>query len=236
MGAQHFQRMILRSWALASRFLFACALGATATAINANSATEPAATEGSTVPYAYPAMDPAKTLTGKALVDALRRGGNVLFMRHTETGTVTAECLASNLTPRGERDAARVGKALQMLGIQLERIASSPVCRAQDTARNLGLGTFAVVEDLSNVTTRPDFDLHAARSKLLATMPGPGKNVLLVSHMQSGNNSADMIYLDFGEIIVFAPDGTGGRAALARVRVDDWGSQFQKNKNDLGVR
>jgi phosphohistidine phosphatase SixA len=192
---------------------------ATVTAITIPDA---AATEGMIGEYAHPPMDKAHQLAGKALVDALRRGGYVLFMRHAETGTVTAECSTSNLTPRGERDAARVGFALKALAVPLDRIISSPVCRVQDTARNLGLGPFEVSEDLANQALRPGFDFNNAREKLLVMPPSTGKNVLLISHTQGGNNFSQALALDFGEIIVIAPDGKGGRAAIARVRVDDW--------------
>lgn len=188
---------------------------------------ETAATEGAIQPYIYPQMDASKTLTGKTLLDALRKGGYVLYMRHTETGTVTADCNASNLTPRGERDAARVGAALKSLAIPFERIASSPVCRVQDTARHLGLGAFDAIEDLSN-TPRPGFDVHAAREKLLAIAPASGKNVLLVSHTQAGNTPSQPISLDYGEIVVFAPDGNGTAAPIARVKVDEWAVLISK--------
>ena len=190
----------------------------------ANSAVIPAAaaTEGMIGEYAYPPMDKVRQLSGKALVDALRAGGYVLYMRHTETGTVTPDCTASNLTPRGERDAARAGAALKALAIPLERIVSSPVCRVQDTARSLGLGLFEVSEDLANLALRHGFDFNNAREKLLITPPPNGKNVLLVSHTQGGNNFSQAISLDFGETIVFAPDGKGARSAVARVRVDQW--------------
>ena len=183
---------------------------------------EPAATEGATQPYPYPKMEPAATLTGRALLDALRKGGYVLYMRHTETGAVTLDCNASNLTSRGERDAARVGAALKSLAIPLKRIASSPVCRVRDSARNLGLGGFDLSEDLANVPVRPGFDLHAARGKLLATVPAKGSNTLLVSHMHAGNSIEQKIDLDFGEVIVFRPDGKVGSDAIARIRVDEW--------------
>jgi phosphohistidine phosphatase SixA len=218
-------------------FLNCVAVGAIEpAAVTANAIPESAATEGATTPYLYPPMDPADAITGSALVGALKKGGFVLYMRHTETGTVTKECNMSNLTPRGERDAARVGNALRTLGIPIARIASSPVCRVQDTARSLGLGAFDVVDALSNVPPNPHYDLNAARGKLLSTTPMPGKNLLLVSHMQSGNKTSDMLYLDFGEIIVFKPDNNDGPAALARVRVDDWASQFLNNKNISGAR
>ena len=59
-----------------------------------------AATEGSTKPYVYPAIDPALAINGAALLSELRKGGYVLFMRHTETGTVTPECTQPNLIAR----------------------------------------------------------------------------------------------------------------------------------------
>ena len=195
---------------------------ASAVQIDDPKVTEPAATEGSTQPYPYPKMEPARTLGGKALLDALRNGGYVLYMRHTETGTVTPNCNASNLTPRGERDSARVGAALKSLAVPLSRIASSPVCRVQDTARTLGLGEFDLAEDLANVPLQPGYDFHTARGKLIATVPAKGKNALLVSHMQSGNDISQAIYLDFGEIVIFRPDGAGASAAVGRMRVDDW--------------
>lgn len=198
----------------------------------AGNITEAAATEGVTTPYLVPKMNPAATLVGKGLLDALRKGGYVLYMRHTETGNVTADCTASNLTPRGERDAARVGAAFRSLAIPLERILSSPVCRVQGTARHLGLGDFDIAEDLSNVTTQPGFDLHVARGKLLAKVPKAGKNTLLVSHMQTGNDFSQAIYLDFGEIVVFRHDGMGMSEAVGRMRVDDWATLVKGYANE----
>lgn len=207
-----------------------------ANAVNAIAIPETAATEGATTPYLYPPMDPANTLAGEALIAALRNGGYVLYMRHTETGTITPECRVSNLTPRGERDAARVGKALQTLAVPLYRIASSPVCRVQDTARSLGLGPFEVTEDLSNVPVRTGHELDAARGRLLATKPPRGKNFLLVGHLQSGNTPIDMIYLDFGEIIAFKTEDNGERKAVARVRVDEWAILTQQNNRAVSGR
>lgn len=181
-----------------------------------------AATEGSVVPYAYPPMAASGQLAGKALVDALRLGGYVLYMRHTQTGVVTKECTISNLTPRGTRDAARVGHALRALGIPLGRIVTSPVCRAQDTTRALGVESFEVSDDLAQMPAREGHDFHAGRERLLATPPTPGKNALIVGHLQGGKDSSQALYLDFGEIIVLAPSQASTRVALARVRVDDW--------------
>lgn len=181
-----------------------------------------AATEGSTVPYRHPLVDEGRRLSGNALLAELRKGGYTLFMRHTETGTVTAECERSNLTARGERDAKFVGDSLKQLRIPFDRIASSPVCRVKDTARLLALGELEVTADLANIAMPPDFDFHVARAKRIASRPAPGKNTLLISHMQSGHTESQWLNLDIGEIIVFRPGGSGASEPVARIRVDDW--------------
>ena len=181
-----------------------------------------AASEGVTRPYSHPTIDEAGALKGAALLSALRQGGLILFMRHTQTGTVTPQCIASNLSPAGERDARFVGESVRKLGIPISRVLSSPVCRVADTAKLLALGEPELSVDLSNVPTPQEADLDAARAKRLAEMPARATNTLLVSHLQGGKTQAQWIYLDFGEIVVFRPDGKGQSNALARIRADDW--------------
>lgn len=206
--------------------IIACAvlqmLFAVACAAAAKDGQPKAATEGSTVPYRFPPIDPAKELTGAALLAALKNGGFVLYMRHTETGTVTPECTQSNLTPAGERDARFVGESIRTLRIPIARVLSSPVCRAHDTAKLMGLGEPTLSNDLANQPISAGFDFDSARGKRIAERPPRAKNTVLVSHMQTGKTESQWIYLDFGEIIVYQPRGTNESVALARIRADDW--------------
>lgn len=181
-----------------------------------------AATEGSTVPYRHPLVDEGRRLSGNALLAELRKGGYTLFMRHTETGTVTAECERSNLTARGERDAKFVGDSLKQLRIPIGRVLSSPVCRVLDTAKLMGLGEPTLSNDLANQPMPAGFDFDSARGRRIAELPPRGKNTLLVSHAQGGKTQSQWIYLDFGEIIVYQPGGKNESEALARIRADDW--------------
>ena len=183
---------------------------------------ERAATEGSTVPYRYPPIDPAKALAGAALLTALKKGGFVLYMRHTQTGTVTPECAQSNLTPAGERDARFVGESIKTLRIPIGQVLSSPVCRVLDTAKLVGLGEPKLSNDLANQAMPAGFNFDSARRKRIAELPASGKNTLLVSHLQSGKMESEWIYLDFGEIVVYQPGGKNESEALARIRADDW--------------
>ena len=130
-----------------------------------------AATEGSTVPYRFPSIDPAKELTGAALLAALKKGGFVLYMRHTQAGTVTPECEHSNLSPAGERDARFVGESIKTLRIPIGRVLSSPVCRVLDTAKLMGLGEPTLSNDLANQPMPAGFDLESARDWLIGELP-----------------------------------------------------------------
>ena len=172
--------------------------------------------------HPFPVIEPKKALTGTMLKDALLRGGLVLYLRHTESGVPTSQCTISNLTPRGEADAVKIGETIRDLKLPIGKIFSSDICRVQDTARLLGLGPFEVSEDLTNVRKREGHDLAAARMKLIATPPPSASHHLLVSHLHGGEREDQAIYLDFGEIIVFRPDGKGGSNAVARIRMEDW--------------
>ena len=217
-----------RRWVRALLLLTAGLALALSTSIASYAQTTPplervhAASEGVTRPYSHPVIDEAGALKGAALLSALRQGGLNLFMRHTQAGTVTPQCTASNLSPAGERDARFVGESFRKLGVPIGRVLSSPVCRVADTAKLLALGEPELSVDLSNVPTPQDADLDAARGKRLAEMPARATNTLLVSHLQGGKTQAQWIYLDFGEIVVFRPDGKGHSNAVARIRADDW--------------
>lgn len=170
----------------------------------------------------HPLVDPSRELKGAELIDALRAGGFVLYLRHTETGRVTRDCAESNLSPAGEEQAKRIGTVLRALKVPIGQIESSEVCRVQDTARLLGIGAVQTNEDLNNMPKRPGHELHAARARRLA-LPAPrGTNTLLVAHLLNGASPAERISLEIGETIVFRPDGKGGTDPVARIRLADW--------------
>lgn len=190
--------------------------GATASAsVSTPAAPVPTAT-------ARPVVDLAKSLAGSALLEALQQGGLVLYVRHTETGTISKSCDTSNLSARGEQTARDLAAWLRKFRLPISRVLSSPVCRVFDTARLLDAGKIELTEDLINISTRAGFQIHEARMQLLAAVPATGSNTLLVSHFHEGDRIEQTIHLEFGETIVFRPDGRGGSDAIARVRLEDW--------------
>jgi phosphohistidine phosphatase SixA len=168
-----------------------------------------------------PRIDASKALSGQGLVDALRRGGYVIYMRHAKYGKVTEQCTEPNLVPEGEAEAKKVGAALRERKIPFGSVRASQLCRAIETARLLEVGPVESTADL-NPAKKEDGAAHAVRNKLLAVPPKPGTNTLLVSHVQNANDPKDELSATLCELVVFKPDGRGGAEAVARIRPEDW--------------
>jgi broad specificity phosphatase PhoE len=173
------------------------------------------AAAGAPVPAARAAADPA-------LLAQLRRGGNVILMRHAATvpgtgdpdGFVLDQCgTQRNLSEAGRRDAARIGTAFVQLGIPVADVLSSRWCRCLDTAQ-LAFG---------RVTPAPLLDsmfgddgatkarrLRAAQA-WLATLPATG-NIVLVTHDVNIRALAGP-YVEQGAMVV----ATVGEAGALRV-------------------
>lgn len=170
-----------------------------------------------------PLVDASRELKGRALVEALRAGGHVLYMRHAlQIAPTPGPCVGSNLQPAGEVQARTVGAAIRALNIPIGSLRSSEPCRNRDTARLLDLGEVEISTDLNPVPATPDIDIGAARTRQLMQVPKPGTNTLLVSHTHGSRNTAEWMHLELAEIIVYRPDGKNPTAPVARIRVEGW--------------
>ena len=141
---------------------------------------------------ALEAPDPQGPLTGQALVAALREGGHVLYLRHTETtedGTddpaEPGDCAAQrSLTEAGRQDARELGEALRALDVPVGRVLHSPYCRTVETAvlafgdaADPELGLLAPSADGTGNDETED-----RLRELLDEAPGDG-NTVLVGHL-----------------------------------------------------
>lgn len=162
--------------------------------------------------------EPEGPLTGERLVEALREGGFVLYLRHTATeqdapdGTLADPCSAQRgLTEAGRQDAREVGDALKRLRIPVGRVLTSPFCRTADTAEL----AFGDVE-------RDDALLPDANAEpLVATEPQDGTNTVLVGHI-SNIRASTGAEPEEGGTVVFRPDGDGGFRLVAQVPPQGW--------------
>lgn len=176
---------------------------------------------------------PPDALDGPALVQALRAGGLVLYMRHGRTDLATtdrdrrdlARCdLQRQLTDEGRRELRAVAENLCTLAVPVGRVRASPYCRTLETARL----AFGRVEPAAELALTIDADAAtaqrsaAALKQWLATPPAPGTNDVLVGHTGNLQEAAGLWPAPEGVTLVFRPDGTKGHRFVARIVPERW--------------
>ena len=187
--------------------------------------------------WACVALSQPTQMEGKALTDALKKGGYVLFIRHAATDmtigdkdpVVISDCSTQrNLSVQGRIDARAMGTAFDRLQIPVGQVLSAPFCRTIETAR-LAFARADASEAL--IEQRPQNETTAKAAEaglrpLLAKVPAAGTNTILVSHgfnlrSVSGFGPAE------GEAVVYQPDAKGGFNLVARVLIANWGALAQ---------
>ena len=127
--------------------------------------------------------------------DALRKGGNVLLIRHTQApgtfdppGFVLSDCSTQrNLSEQGRAQAKRLGELIRAMKVPVGQVLSSPWCRCVDTA-HLAFGarhvkTHAVLG--SPTQSDPEqrkVNADTMRIEIQKTQPAPGANRIFVTH------------------------------------------------------
>jgi hypothetical protein len=164
-------------------------------------------------------------LAGTRLVQALRRGGYVVYFRHTATDfsrndaamRTYDDCTNQRpLSEQGRRDAVAIGQRIRSLRLAPGDVLASPFCRTMDTARLM----------MREVTARPDVREteggdYAGLKRLLAAPVAPGRNRWIVGHGNPFRAVAGPPHLAEGEAAVIVP-GTTRWTVVARITVGDW--------------
>ncbi|MFL6565089.1 MAG: histidine phosphatase family protein [Burkholderiales bacterium] len=166
-----------------------------------------------------------------AIVEKLREGGLVLYMRHTSTDfsqndaamTTYADCVHQrNLTEKGRAEAREIGAHLKRLAIPVGQVLASPFCRTMETAR-LVFGDAQAMNEVRGGPAQPDDPRrYDALRKLLSTPVAKGENRIISSHGNPFHAVAGPPYLAEGEIAVVRPEGAMRFSVIARIRPQDW--------------
>lgn len=165
-------------------------------------------------------------LEGAALVQALQKGGYVIYFRHAATdfsqadtdGPALQDCSKQrNLNEAGRAQARAIGEAFRALKIPVGSVLASPYCRTRETAQ-LAFGRFEVSEEIRGGSGPARAE---ALRKLLAVVPPAGANTVLVAHQFNLRDAAE-VNLAEGEAAIFQPLGPGGFRLVARVLAEDW--------------
>ena len=175
---------------------------------------------------------PAKPVAGAALLAQLRKGGYVIYFRHTSTdfsrddrqSKSDDDCARQRPLPdKGRAEARDIGAAFRELKIPVEQVLASPRCRTMETA----MLAFGRVEQSAEARAGPaspaSDDRYAPLRALLTTPVKPGANVVIASHGNPFIAVAGAPYLAEGEAAVIKPLGKDFEI-VARVRHDGWRS------------
>jgi len=167
---------------------------------------------------------PEATTREKALADAIAQGGVVLVMRHaiTETTTDRVEVLGDcaqqrNLNAEGREQARRIGRDIEALGVPVNDVRASPLCRAKETAE-LAFGRTEIDRTLVSpgVTGTAADDERRIRKLRAMTTPPAGSATVLVTHTGNIGGAFDQSVQE-GDTLVFR-DGK----LLGIVTAGDW--------------
>lgn len=172
-----------------------------------------------------------------ALVEALRQGGHVIFIRHAVTDREGADQVSARmgdcstqrtLSEQGWRDAKAIGTAFANLRIPVAQVISSEYCRAWQTAE-IAFGRHVKnpalnFEPAENYSEAQEKAMRERVRPLLAQTPPPGLNIVIVGHDDPFEAATGHYPEPQGKTIVVKPDGKGGFALVGGINPDVWPS------------
>jgi len=163
------------------------------------------------------------------MVESLRRGGLILFVRHGMTSLDNrdqddvrlADCRTQqSLSQAGRTLAAEVGVAVRELRLPVGPVFTSAYCRCRETA-DLMFGSGLRVADLA-VDEHNDGDAGVRLLSVIARMPPPVGDTVIVGHLQSAEQAYGVVP-DEGEMLVIAPAHDGqGPELIGHITATQW--------------
>jgi broad specificity phosphatase PhoE len=118
---------------------------------------------------------PAWAQPSAAVIEQMREGGYVLYLRHTSTDfsqndsrmTSYEDCASQrNLTDQGRDEARAIGEHVKRLKIPIGEVLASPLCRTMETAR-LAFGKARATNDVRGGPARTDYSARFAHLRNL---------------------------------------------------------------------
>lgn len=179
----------------------------------------------------------ASELSSAELVEAMRDGGYVIFIRHAQTekdyadqiDAVMGDCSTQRtLSEAGWREAREIGAAFERLAIPVGDVVSSQYCRAWQTA-DLAFGRHAMDADL-NFEPAEEYSPEqttAMRERMvphLSKKPAAGTNSVIVGHDDPFEAATGIYPEPMGVTFVIRPQGDGDFEVVGSIAPDAWPS------------
>jgi phosphohistidine phosphatase SixA len=170
-----------------------------------------------------------------ALLQALKSGGHVIYIRHASTEkdyadqitAVMGDCSTQRmLSEKGWQEVRALGRAFEALQIPVGEVVSSEYCRAWQTA-DLAFGrhsknpalNFEKAEEYTEAQTK------AMRDRLLPLLvaaPKAGVNTVIIAHDDPFEAATGIYPEPMGVAHIIKPDGKGGFEILAALNIEHW--------------
>jgi broad specificity phosphatase PhoE len=177
-------------------------------------------------------------LTGQALVDALRKGGYIVYFRHAATDWSRNDHVAAEgdwtscdpnrmrqLSDQGRSVARRIGEDIRRLEIPVGKVLSSEYCRTRETAQLMNLGTVQPTRAIMNMRAAEWIGGREAvvqRAKReLGRHPKPGTNTVIVAHGNLMRAATGAYTVEAGAGIFTPRDETDFRL-VSTLEPEDW--------------
>jgi phosphohistidine phosphatase SixA len=180
----------------------------------------------------------------RSLVETLRKGGYVLYVRHFPTDRTTDDTDPLNLentaaqrqlTDAGRAQAVAFGDALRKLEIPIGNVVCSQFQRAHESAKLMAVGEPDPTSEVSAGQSAKEATEKQARvdalRRMLSTPPAAGRNTVIVSHNSNLKDAAGVEFADVGEgeVVVFQP-AEGSFRKVARIHPPsvwtEWSAQI----------
>ena len=175
-------------------------------------------------------------MADRAVLDQVRKGGFVLYLRHGFTDNSRGDqypsvdlnnCATQRLLSDEGRTLMReVGKQFRAARIPVGEMLVSPMCRTKESAELTGISKhFSLSEPLmysANMTSEEKKPRLEALKRLLTAPIPAGTNRVLLAHAP---NLADLIGFFVkpeGTVVIFAQRGVNGYEYVASIHPDTW--------------
>jgi len=173
-------------------------------------------------------------LSPAEIVEALRDGGHVIFIRHATTevdyadqvDAVMGDCSTQRtLSEEGWDEAKDIGAAFELYDIPVGDVVSSQYCRAWQTA-DLAFGRYEKTADLNFEPAQEytEEQMQTMRDNVrphLSAVPDE-RNTVLVGHDDPFDAATGIYPEPMGVLFAIAPGGDGTFEILGSIAPDEW--------------
>ena len=176
-------------------------------------------------------------ISGPVLLNALRKGGHIIYIRHAQTDKDYADqadpkldltnCgTQRTLSDKGWEQAKNIGSGFRKANIPVGKVFASDYCRAWQTA-DLAFGTFKRTSALNFVKSEEynaaqRLEMKTAVMPLLTAIPAVGTNTVIVGHDDVFDAATGYYPKPQGMAYILKPDGQGKFTIVATVAAEGW--------------